>query len=208
VERRTQDLPTAGLLFVAPTRVLFDSTFMRRMISIGAWSWLFLVLSLIFLFALRRIETYADFWHGLFILLWVLPSSRIFEIGYAFYNDSFDQMHGLQPRSGLRRSQRFKLLGRSYFEIAVCYASLYLALPGSSFDHAPATGFESLYFSWITITTTGYGDIAPRSALARGLCMTEVGVGLALLVFAIGTSFSYRDQSSDENLAHEVPTEI
>jgi hypothetical protein len=86
------------------------------------------------------------------------------------------------------------LLGRSYFEIAVCYASLYLALPDKSFERPPTSGFESLYFSWITITTTGFGDITPKSALARWLCMTEVGLGLMLLVFAVGTYFSYKEQ--------------
>ena len=117
--------------------------------------------------------------------------SRIIEIGYAFYNDSFDQMEGVRVRSGLSRVQRFKLLGRSYFEVAVCYASLYLALPVNSFEPPPKTGFESLYFSWITITTTGFGDIKPLSLLAKGLCMTEIGVGLMLIVFAVGTYFSY-----------------
>jgi hypothetical protein len=88
------------------------------------------------------------------------------------------------------------MLGRSYFEIAVCYASLYLALPENSFGHPPATGFESLYFSWITITTTGFGDITPLNVLARCLCMTEIGIGLLLIVFAVGTYFSYREEGS------------
>ncbi|HJZ55558.1 MAG TPA: potassium channel family protein, partial [Gemmataceae bacterium] len=41
------------------------------------------------------------------------------------------------------------------------------------------------YFSFITLTTTGYGDITPRGALARGLAMAEAIVGqfyIAVLV--------------------------
>lgn len=196
MERRTQDLPTAVLLVIAPTRVLFDSPFMKKRVAINSWTWIFLLVNLLFLFTLPLLKRHLGFWPGLFLLLWALPFSRIVEIAYAFYNDSFDQMKGLKPRSGLSRIQRFKLLGRSYFEIAVCYASLYLALPESSFNRPPATGFESLYFSWITITTTGFGDIAPLNVAAKFLCMTEVGVGLMLLVFAVGTYFSYGDAGS------------
>jgi hypothetical protein len=101
-------------------------------------------------------------------------------------------MEGVAPRSRLKRTQRFKLLARSYCEIAVCYASLYLVLPSGSFVDPPKGWFNSLYFSWITITTTGFGDITPKSMLARLLCMTELGVGLMLLVFAVGSYFSYK----------------
>jgi hypothetical protein len=38
-------------------------------------------------------------------------------------------------------------------------------------------GFEALYFSFITITTTGYGDIVPVSAAARMLAMMEAVTG-------------------------------
>jgi hypothetical protein len=195
MERRTQDLPTTVLLLIAPTRVLFDSSFMRKKLAINSWSWLFLSLNLVFLFSLPLLERHFQYLHVLCVLIWILPFSRINEIGYAFYNDSLEQMEGQIPKSGLSRVQRFKLLGRSYLEIAVCYASLYLALPNNSFERPPATSFESLYFSWITITTTGFGDITPKSVFARCLCMTEVGIGLMLLVFAVGSYFSYREQA-------------
>jgi hypothetical protein len=197
VERRTKDLPTLVLLLFAPTRVLFDSKFMKKRIEISAWTWLFLIINFVFLLALPFLKEHLGFWKGL-VLLWMLPFSRIVEIGYAFYNDAFDHMEGYKPRSGLSRAERFKLLGRSYVEIAVCYASLYLGLPMISFDHPPATGFESLYFSWTTITTTGFGDIAPKNALTRGMCMTEIGIGLMLIVFAVGTYFSYVEEGPEE----------
>jgi hypothetical protein len=188
LERRTQNLPTFVLLVVAPTRVLFDSKFMKKRVAIVSWSWFFLFANLIFLFTLPLLEEHLRLWE---VLLWGLPVSRICEIVYAFYNDSCDQMEGQEATSGLSRVQRFKLLGRSYCEIAICYASLYLALPAKSFDPLLKSGFQSLYFSWITITTTGFGDVKPLSVTAKCLCMTEVGFGLMLLVFAVGTYFSY-----------------
>jgi hypothetical protein len=192
VERRTQDLPTWFLIFVCPTRVLFERGFVKRTgVTIIGWTMGFLVVNLAFLFSSPWLHQHLR--SQFIFLLWAIPFSRIVEIGYAFYNDAFDQLEGLQPRSGLKRSQRLRLLGCSYFEVAVCYSSLYLALPDSSFHNHPARPFESLYFSWITITTTGFGDIFPSSTCARVLCMSELGVGLMLLVFAVGAYFSYKN---------------
>jgi len=197
VERRTQDLPTWFLIFVCPTRVMFERGFVKRSgVTIVGWTVGFLVVNLMFLFALPWLHQHLRC-RFILLLLWAIPSSRIVEIGYAFYNDAFDQLEGFQPRSGLKRSQRLKLLGCSYFEVAVCYASLYLALPDTAFHNHPARPFESLYFSWITITTTGFGDIFPYSTFARTLCMSELGVGLMLIVFAVGAYFSYKGNGPD-----------
>jgi hypothetical protein len=193
MERLTQDLPTWALVIISPTRVLFDNL---KCISIQTWTTIFLALNAVLVFCLPVIRRNIPFWHGLFALIWILPFSRIVEIGYAFYNDTFDRLLGVPPRTKLGRIERFKLLGCSYIEVTICYASLYVALPWCQFNRDLSSGFESLYFSWITITTTGYGDILPKSVLARVLCMTEIGVGLMLLVFAVGTYFSFDDKRS------------
>lgn len=44
---------------------------------------------------------------------------------------------------------------------------------------------EFVYFSLVTISTTGYGDIVPTSALSRGIVTFEITLGLVLLVFLI-----------------------
>ncbi len=193
MERLTQNLPTWALAIISPTRVLFDNL---RGIHIQTWSTIFLALNAALVFCLPVIRRNVPFWHGLFVLIWILPFSRIVEIGYAFYNDTFDRLQGLPLRTELGRVERFKLLGCSYIEVAICYASLYLSLPWCQFNCALSSGFESLYFSWITITTTGYGDILPKSVLARLLCMTEIGVGLMLLVLAVGTYFFFAEGRS------------
>ncbi|MGB8450737.1 MAG: potassium channel family protein [Anaerocolumna sp.] len=48
---------------------------------------------------------------------------------------------------------------------------------------------DFLYFSAVTITTLGYGDILPNSSLVRGLVMTETIIGAIIL--AISISFLY-----------------
>lgn len=48
---------------------------------------------------------------------------------------------------------------------------------------------DFLYFSAVTITTLGYGDILPNSSLVRGLVMTETMTGAIIL--AISISYLY-----------------
>jgi len=52
---------------------------------------------------------------------------------------------------------------------------------------APATldGFSALYFSVITLTTVGYGDIAPLSRVARMLAMIEAITGMFYMAVLI-----------------------
>jgi hypothetical protein len=191
MERQTQDLPVWVLALISPTRVLFQ-IFGR--VSIQRWTMLFLVVNSVFLFLLPVIQRRWSFWHGLVTLVWFLPFSRIVEIGYAFYNDAIDQLRCVPLRTKLNKVQRFKLLGCSYVEVAICYGSLYLSLPWCRFNPPLSSGFDALYFSWITITTTGYGDIVPQGVLTRVLSMTEIGTGLMLLVFAVGTYFTFEDK--------------
>jgi hypothetical protein len=54
-------------------------------------------------------------------------------------------------------------------------------------------GFTVLYFSFITLSTVGYGDITPASSVARMLAMTEAMVGtfyVAILVARLVTLYS------------------
>ena len=58
----------------------------------------------------------------------------------------------------------------------------------------------ALYFSFITLATVGYGDIVPRSDVARGLAIVE-GVGgqlfLAVLVARLVSLYGRR-KTADE----------
>ncbi len=44
------------------------------------------------------------------------------------------------------------------------------------------TIFDSVYFSFITISTVGYGDIAPTNVLSKALVVSEIIVGYTFLV--------------------------
>ncbi|MDH3751107.1 MAG: ion channel [Gammaproteobacteria bacterium] len=72
---------------------------------------------------------------------------------------------------------------------AMTYTLVDLVSPGSFAGFSPTTeqGWDSewLYFSFVTMTTLGYGDILPVSATSRGLAYMQAVVGqfyIAVLV--------------------------
>ena len=77
---------------------------------------------------------------------------------------------------------------------ATGYALLELANPGSititalgtetSFDRIQNSGYLT-YFSFVTLTTLGYGDVTPASDGARVLAVTEAALGQLFLVVLV-----------------------
>ncbi|MBU2677629.1 MAG: two pore domain potassium channel family protein, partial [Gammaproteobacteria bacterium] len=72
---------------------------------------------------------------------------------------------------------------------ALAYATVELAAPGSfaGFTAWTDRGFDSewLYFSFVTMTTLGYGDLLPISATARAMAYMQAVFGqfyIAILV--------------------------
>ena len=74
---------------------------------------------------------------------------------------------------------------------AVIFQFLYIHLPGSLLfpDTYSETGVPSsmfLYFSFTTLTTTGYGDILPAHSVTRTLVIIEQLIGVLYPVVLIG----------------------
>jgi voltage-gated potassium channel Kch len=117
-------------------------------------------------------------------VLIVYAYSRINEIAYAFYSDSLTQ----SKESDLKPLERIRMAMRSYWGLAFNFAILFYFLPLSGLFKEPlANFFESLYFSVVTMTTLGYGDVLPHHWLARLLVMYEVITGIILIAVAIAT---------------------
>jgi hypothetical protein len=51
------------------------------------------------------------------------------------------------------------------------------AFSGSKFEYDSALASRLLYFSFVTLTSTGYGDIVPIHPFARSLCSMEAVIG-------------------------------
>jgi voltage-gated potassium channel Kch len=86
-----------------------------------------------------------------------------------------------------REVTRGTLLGSvsGYLLIALTYFYLFLALERLLDEHffgvdVPTQSF--MYFSLVTITTTGYGDLAAQSDLGRLLATSEAVIGQIYLV--------------------------
>ena len=75
-----------------------------------------------------------------------------------------------------------------YVLLGIAFAGIYAAV--DDFDHGsffkqmdtPATNVEFLYFSFITMTTVGYGDLSPATDVGRVIVTFEALLGQVFLV--------------------------
>lgn len=70
---------------------------------------------------------------------------------------------------------------------SLCYSALEAAKPGSFAGNAATIGFRELhYFSYVTMTTLGYGDIAPSGGSARVLALSQAAFGQLFVAIVLG----------------------
>jgi hypothetical protein len=108
---------------------------------------------------------------------------------------------------GNRESTPDSLVGAifGFFVIAAAWALLYRHLeawlPGSfRFPEATNLDTQLLYFSLVTITTVGYGDITPVTPLAQIWTALEAAIGtlyIAILIGRIVGQVDFRAKRSD-----------
>jgi hypothetical protein len=78
----------------------------------------------------------------------------------------------------------------TYFLIGVMWGGVYIVIEGvspGSFSGISETG-DLLYFSFVTLTTVGFGDIAPQSVLGKRFAVFEAAMGgiyLAVIIAMI-----------------------
>ena len=73
---------------------------------------------------------------------------------------------------------------------------------GASGIVRPIEFSEAIYFSMVTLSTIGYGDIVPVTSLAQTFVMLEVMFGVVLLLFAFAEIASY-DPDAEEDGGNE-----
>ena len=64
------------------------------------------------------------------------------------------------------------------------------ALTGGFFVHGETAAGSFVYFSFVTITTLGYGDLVPQEGLPRALAVTEAIIGQLYLVSVVALAVS------------------
>jgi hypothetical protein len=91
------------------------------------------------------------------------------------------------------------------------YSLVAYRVPGSfAFNAGPdsshlMSGFTSFYFSYITLSTVGYGDITPVSDVARMLAAAEAMTGtlfVAVLISRLVSLYSAQPQNNDSAGKH------
>ena len=81
-----------------------------------------------------------------------------------------------------------------YLLLGLMFAQLYqaaLELSDDAFNYAePVTRFDLVYFSFVTQTTVGFGDIVPAINSTRALAAAEAVVGQLFLVTVVARVIS------------------
>ena len=109
--------------------------------------------------------------------------SRCSEILIAFILDAFAKLNGEKSLSKLRPGDRVRLAIKSYIELILNFGMIYWLLPCSFFGGTGIANYvQGVYFSGITITTLGYGEIHPIHWLPQILTIYEVLTGFTLIV--------------------------
>ena len=54
---------------------------------------------------------------------------------------------------------------------------------------------DAIYFSFVTLSTIGYGDITPIDAIARVMVIAEIIFGVVLLLFAFSEFAAYSPEA-------------
>jgi len=155
----------------------------------------YLLLIMVFFWSLRPVTSWLDrpilstMTLGVWTLIGLLAAAAA--LRYAMRAVRVDAEHLYAALSAY-------LLAGIYF--GLLYWVLERMIPGTFTATGPFSQTSAIYFSFVTLATLGYGDIAPRGDIARGLAIIE-GIGgqlfLAVLVARLVSLYSTLRNQSD-----------
>lgn len=206
-----------GLFVISPSRFLVE--LLRNKINgsdskkdrgnlFRLWNYRFFIFEII-LAVILCITTYLTpsiFINSMVYLLIIYSWSRVNEIAIAFYFDASWHLYRKPMATDLEPAERVGMALKSYAGLAINFAVIYYFLPiDNKFSGLVCSFADSLYFSVITITTLGYGDISPSHIVTRGTAVYEVITGVLVLVIAVSTYMGVPEklESKPETVEHE-----
>ena len=103
----------------------------------------------------------------------------------------------------------------SFIKLVLAFSVLYAAQV-SGFNHENLNIGQIIYFSFVTVTTLGYGDIAPSldNLLLQSAVILQINAGLYLIVVLLAGSVAWvgerpklkeLNQVSIDNQTHNKP---
>lgn len=99
--------------------------------------------------------------------------------------------------------------GSLYLALVPLFGGIYTFFPAMSFNHENMSLLDSLYFSAITVTTTGFGDLTPTNSVTRAFVMIESMVGVVMAGLFLNSLNYHRQQYLDTIMdSYEAKKEI
>ncbi|NTW53532.1 MAG: two pore domain potassium channel family protein [Chlorobaculum sp.] len=131
--------------------------------------------------------------------------SRVNEIFIAFVKDATSHLRKENHLSSLKYYERIPLAMRSYVELIILYGIIVFGLNlffnamrcNSDSGICILSVWDAIYYSGVTITTLGYGEITPVSFWTQIMAIYEVINGFSLIVVSF-TVYVSRSISSNE----------
>jgi hypothetical protein len=157
---------------------------------------IYVSLRFFFLLALARLSSISQWYLKAVVLL--MTSIFILDIVIYMTGTTFVSR---APKNRLRSAI---LATFSFVQLPITFAVFYRSLPTNSFCPSLSTTVQALYFSFVTITTLGYGDIKPKSdaSVAQILVIAEVIIGfyfIAILIARLINLSTYEKKCNDTN---------
>ena len=190
---------------LSPTRIIIDFikshiiAKQKRADCISLWIYFWLLYSIALTVMIQFLTIYqihiCDY---VYVTAVSIAISRINEIMYAYLSDALGRISQHDSEFDLfPPAQRVSFIGTSYVELAehfalLAYATQQLADTDKiqTYNHKFTSIFDATYFSVMTITTTGYGDIYPTYSISKIISMYEPLTGVVLFALALGVYLS------------------
>ena len=174
----------------------------RQARMIVLWTRSFLVVAAILclsIFGLAHTRDVPATWMlAIRIVVFGLALSRCNETILAFAMDTRHQLEHRRSRQPLTSVHRLGFVIQSYAEIWLYFGLMACVLPHGMYKpDLYMDVISAIYFSGVTITTLGYGDILPVDKIARMLALYEAFSGLFLIVVAVALYLSQSLVSRD-----------
>ncbi len=133
---------------------------------------------------------------------------RIFIIFRVF--KLFRYANSLRHLLSVLTHKRFELLTLILFAAVVIFVSgvLIYIMEANDPDSPIDTLFESFYWALVTISTVGYGDLAPVSAEGRAVAMVIIISGIAVLSFSTSIVVSAFTERMDEIVENKTISDV